>query len=90
MKGPLTLGLMGFGQRLGSESPFDIIMARYRGRLKGSRPFTFEEKRDDLLILTIPNNWTGSIGELSKIRRVIAVEMQGHGRTADIERDFAN
>src|SRR5438045_7290240 len=33
--------------------------------------------------MTITNNWTGWIGELSKTRRVIAVEMQGHGRTAD-------
>jgi pimeloyl-ACP methyl ester carboxylesterase len=39
--------------------------------------------------MTISNNWTGWIGELSKTRRVIAVEMQGHGRTADIKRDFS-
>jgi pimeloyl-ACP methyl ester carboxylesterase len=38
--------------------------------------------------MTITNNWTGWIGELSKSRTVIAVEMQGHGRTADINRDF--
>jgi pimeloyl-ACP methyl ester carboxylesterase len=31
--------------------------------------------------MTISNNWTG--------RKVIAVEMQGHGRTADIKRDFS-
>jgi pimeloyl-ACP methyl ester carboxylesterase len=36
--------------------------------------------------MTITNNWTGWIGELSKTRKVIAVEMQGHGRTADIKR----
>lgn len=36
--------------------------------------------------MTITNNWTGWIGELAKTRKVIAVEMQGHGRTADIER----
>jgi len=40
--------------------------------------------------MTIPNNWTGRIGELSKTRKVIAVEMQGHGRTADIKRDFSS
>jgi pimeloyl-ACP methyl ester carboxylesterase len=40
--------------------------------------------------MTITNNWTGWIGELSKTRKVIAVEMQGHGRTADIERDFSH
>ena len=40
--------------------------------------------------MTIPNNWTGWIGELSKTRKVIAVEMQGHGRTADIKRDFSS
>jgi pimeloyl-ACP methyl ester carboxylesterase len=44
--------------------------------------------------MTITNNWTPPvggdwIGELSKTRKVIAVEMQGHGRTADIKRDFS-
>jgi len=39
--------------------------------------------------MTISNNWTGWIGELSKTRKVIALEMQGHGRTADIQRDFS-
>jgi hypothetical protein len=39
--------------------------------------------------MTISNNWTGWIGELAKTRQVIAVEMQGHGRTADIQRDFS-
>jgi pimeloyl-ACP methyl ester carboxylesterase len=38
--------------------------------------------------MTITNNWTDWIGELSKTRKVIAVEMQGHGRTADIDRDI--
>jgi pimeloyl-ACP methyl ester carboxylesterase len=35
------------------------------------------------------NNWTPWLGELSKTRKVIAVEMQGHGRTADIDRDIS-
>jgi pimeloyl-ACP methyl ester carboxylesterase len=39
--------------------------------------------------MTITNNWTQWIGELSKTRKVIAIEMQGHGRTADINRDFS-
>lgn len=39
--------------------------------------------------MTISNNWTGWIGELSQTRKVIAVEMQGHGRTADIDREFS-
>jgi pimeloyl-ACP methyl ester carboxylesterase len=39
--------------------------------------------------MTITNNWTGWVGALSKTRTVIAVEMQGHGRTADIRRDFS-
>lgn len=39
--------------------------------------------------MTIPGNWTEMIATLSKTRRVIAVEMQGHGRTADIDRDFS-
>ena len=39
--------------------------------------------------MTITNNWSGWIDELSRTRKVIAVEMQGHGRTADIERDFS-
>lgn len=38
--------------------------------------------------MTITNNWTGWIEELSKTRKVIALEMQGHGRTADIPRDI--
>src|SRR5438128_11194664 len=38
--------------------------------------------------MTITNNRIGWIGELSKTRKVIAVEMQGHGRTADIPRDI--
>jgi pimeloyl-ACP methyl ester carboxylesterase len=40
--------------------------------------------------MTITNNWTGWIGELSKTRKVIAVELQGHGRTADIPRDITS
>src|SRR5688572_30063237 len=44
--------------------------------------------------MTITNNWTPPggadwIGELSKTRKVIAIEMQGHGRTSDIQRDFS-
>jgi pimeloyl-ACP methyl ester carboxylesterase len=39
--------------------------------------------------MTITNNWTGWIGELSKTRKVIVLEMQGHGRTGDIQRDFS-
>jgi pimeloyl-ACP methyl ester carboxylesterase len=39
--------------------------------------------------MTIPGNWTEMIAALSKTRQVIAVEMQGHGRTADIDRDFS-
>jgi hypothetical protein len=39
--------------------------------------------------MTITNNWAGWIGELSKTRKVITIEMQGHGRTADIQRDFS-
>ena len=37
--------------------------------------------------MTITSNWEGWIGELSRTRKVIAVEMQGHGRTADIPRE---
>ena len=40
--------------------------------------------------MTITNNWTGWIGELSKTRKVIAIEMQGHGHTADIDREFSS
>jgi pimeloyl-ACP methyl ester carboxylesterase len=39
--------------------------------------------------MTITNNWQDMIPALKKTRQVIAVEMQGHGRTADIERDFS-
>jgi pimeloyl-ACP methyl ester carboxylesterase len=37
--------------------------------------------------MTITTNWAGWIDELAKTRTVIAVEMQGHGRTADIARE---
>jgi hypothetical protein len=46
MAWPLTLGLMGLGQRPGSESPFDIIMARYRGRLKGGFTLLLHRQRN--------------------------------------------
>jgi pimeloyl-ACP methyl ester carboxylesterase len=43
--------------------------------------------------MTIPSNWANNqapwVTDLSKTRQVIAVEMQGHGRTADIKRDFS-
>jgi len=39
-------------------------------------------------LMTITNNWAGWIEEFSKTRKVIAVEMQGHGRTADVPRDI--
>ena len=39
--------------------------------------------------MTITNNWAAMIPQLSKSRKVIAVEMQGHGRTPDIGRDFS-
>lgn len=37
---------------------------------------------------TIQSNWDQMIPFLSRTREVIAVEMQAHGRTADINRDF--
>jgi pimeloyl-ACP methyl ester carboxylesterase len=39
--------------------------------------------------MTITNNWQDMIAALSKTRKVIAVEMQGHGRTRDTNRDFS-
>jgi pimeloyl-ACP methyl ester carboxylesterase len=39
--------------------------------------------------MTITSNWPDMIARLSKTRQVIAMEMQGHGRTADINRDFS-
>jgi pimeloyl-ACP methyl ester carboxylesterase len=38
--------------------------------------------------MAISGDWSNWIGELSKTRKVIAIEMQGHGRTADINRDL--
>ena len=35
------------------------------------------------------NGWNDWVNELAKTRKVIAVEMQGHGRTADIKRDMS-
>lgn len=39
--------------------------------------------------MAISGDWNDWINELSKTRKVIAVEMQGHGRTADIDRDIS-
>lgn len=39
--------------------------------------------------MTIPLNWSQFIPLLAKDRSVIAVEMQGHGRTKDIPRDMS-
>jgi pimeloyl-ACP methyl ester carboxylesterase len=39
--------------------------------------------------MTIDMNWAQLLPELSKTRKVIALEMQGHGRTADIDRPFS-
>ena len=38
--------------------------------------------------MAISGDWNTWINELAKTRKVIAVEMQGHGRTADINRDI--
>ena len=38
--------------------------------------------------MAITDDWSVWVSELSKTRKVIAVEMQGHGRTGDIERDI--
>jgi pimeloyl-ACP methyl ester carboxylesterase len=40
--------------------------------------------------MTITNNWSEWIPKLQKTRKVIAVEMQGHGRTGDIEREISS
>lgn len=38
--------------------------------------------------MAITDDWSVWVNELAKTRRVIAVEMQGHGRTADTKRDI--
>lgn len=38
--------------------------------------------------MAIAGDWNDWVNELAKTRKVIAVEMQGHGRTADISRDM--
>lgn len=38
--------------------------------------------------MAISGDWNDWINELAKTRKVIAVEMQGHGRTADIKREI--
>ena len=38
--------------------------------------------------MAITDDWRLWINELAKTRKVIAVDMQGHGRTADIKRDI--
>ena len=39
--------------------------------------------------MTIPMNWSHFIPLLAKDRKVIVAEMQGHGRTKDISREFS-
>ena len=39
--------------------------------------------------MAISGDWKEWVDELSKTRKVIAIEMQGHGRTADIKRDIS-
>jgi pimeloyl-ACP methyl ester carboxylesterase len=39
--------------------------------------------------MTIDLNWSELIPQLSKTNQVIALEMQGHGRTADTDREFS-
>jgi len=39
-------------------------------------------------VMAISGDWNDWIKDLSKTRKVIAIEMQGHGRTADTGRDF--
>ncbi|KAB7531716.1 alpha/beta fold hydrolase [Flagellimonas olearia] len=39
--------------------------------------------------MNIPSNWSEVIPVLSKDRKVVAVEMQGHGRTKDTDRQFS-
>lgn len=38
--------------------------------------------------MSISDNWATWVAELAKTRKVIAVEMQGHGRTGDIAREI--
>src|SRR4030095_1272298 len=38
--------------------------------------------------MAIADEWVDWVNEFAKTRKVIAVEMQGHGRTADIDRDM--
>src|SRR5690606_26729884 len=38
--------------------------------------------------MAISGDWEEWVKELAKTRKVIAVDMQGHGRTADIKRDI--
>ena len=38
--------------------------------------------------MALTDEWVEWINELAKTRKVIAIEMQGHGRTADIKRDM--
>jgi pimeloyl-ACP methyl ester carboxylesterase len=39
--------------------------------------------------MTIPMNWAAFIPALARSRQVIAAEMQGHGRTRDVAREFS-
>ena len=38
--------------------------------------------------MAVTDDWSVWIAELAKTRKVIAIDMQGHGRTGDIKRDI--
>ena len=38
--------------------------------------------------MAVTDDWSVWVRELAKTRKVIAIDMQGHGRTADIKRDI--
>lgn len=65
-------------------------------RVHGLRMYYEVHGRGEPLVLihgafmNISNNWADWIPELARTRRVIAVELQGHGRTADGPRDMTS
>lgn len=67
-------------------APVNGLKMYYEVHGKGGEPLVLLHGA----FMAITKNWDGWIGELAKTRKVIAIEMQGHGRTGDGPRDITS
>ncbi len=69
--------------RLGGYAPVNGLKMYYEIRGQGEPVVMLHGA-----FMAIDGDWIDWINELAKTHKVIAVDMQGHGRTADIKRDI--